>query len=323
MRSFYLLLLAVFAIGWPGPVPLQGAEFKLSNGDILRGEAASYDDDGLVVRLEIGGFSPRIGWGKLSQETLKALTKNPQAARFVEPFIELPPTPPEKAQPKKEIVLKPVPRLERPEKSGFFAALYSPAGLALLAILYLANLFAAYEIAVFRGRPAALVCGLSALIPAVGPIIFLSLPTAEEALEPGREMSGAPADASIGPPAAGQAKKTGPAPPPSSLSVAAGDKKGSSTPTAVEGMVFKRGDTTFNRRFFETKFPNFFRIVPSEAEKDLVLVVRAVKNEFVAKRISRISSNEMHLQLLRGGAEAMVTFTEILEVQIRNKDAKA
>ncbi len=322
MRSLYLIVLIALGILGPSASDVRGAEFKLTNGDILRGTAAAMDDDGLVVRLEIGGFSPRVGWGKLTQESLKDLVKNPQAARFVDPFIELPPIPPEKVVKKREIVVKPVPRLERLEKTSFLASLGSPAGLVLLGLLYLANLFAAYEIAVFRNRSTALVCGLSAFLPVVGPLVFVSLPAGERfdeedvAMAPGAAREG---DA-VGPISVG--KKTGPTPVPSSLSVAATENKGGSTPMAEAGMVFKRGDTTFNRRFFETKFPNFFRIVPSETEKDLVLMIRAARNEYAAKRITRISSNEMHIQLLRG-SEAMIPFGDVIEVQIKHKDDKA
>jgi hypothetical protein len=42
----------------------------------------------------------------------------------------------------------------------------------------------------------------------------------------------------------------------------------------------------------------------------------------VAKRISRISSNEMHVQVLSGG-EVTVPFAEITSVTLRHKDAKA
>ena len=88
--------------------------------------------------------------------------------------------------------------------------------------------------------------------------------------------------------------------------------------------IYTRGEFTFNRRFFETKFPGFFRVVPSEADKDLVMVIKAVRGEYVGKRISRISMNEMHIQLQSGNAsaEVMVPFVEIQSVQIRHKDAK-
>ena len=65
-------------------------------------------------------------------------------------------------------------------------------------------------------------------------------------------------------------------------------------------------------------------MVPSEAEKDLLLVIKAVRGEYIGRRISRISSNEMHLQLqsANASAEVMIPFVEIQSVQIRHKDAK-
>ena len=44
-------------------------------------------------------------------------------------------------------------------------------------MIYGANIYAGFEIAVFRARPKALVMGVAAVLPIVGPIIFLSLPT--------------------------------------------------------------------------------------------------------------------------------------------------
>lgn len=91
----------------------------------------------------------------------------------------------------------------------------------------------------------------------------------------------------------------------------------------VETKVFNRGEYTFNRRFIETQFPGFFRVVPSEAEKDLVLVVRTPKKEYIGKRISRISSNEFFLQLYEGGGkEVSIGFGEISQIIVRHKDAR-
>ena len=86
--------------------------------------------------------------------------------------------------------------------------------------------------------------------------------------------------------------------------------------------VYNRGDHTFNRRFFESKFPGFFRVVAGEAEKDLVLVFKCVKNEYIGKRISRISSNELHLQLLNSTTEVSIAFNDVTTVIVRHKDAK-
>ena len=89
---------------------------------------------------------------------------------------------------------------------------------------------------------------------------------------------------------------------------------------ALEARLFRRGDTTFNRRFFETQFAPYFRVVLSEAEKTMVIAVKAGKNEYVGRRISRISGNEIGLQLQSGG-EVQVEFADIHEVQLRPRDA--
>jgi len=303
-------------------------EFKLANGNVLRGELASADEDGLVVKLDVGGFSKREPWINFSQETLKELARNPKAAPLVEPFIELEPQEIKAKEKQKEIVVKPVPnRMERPApKPSLAAAFLTPAGLTILVVLMLANLYAAYEIALFRQQPVPLVCGLSVLFPVLVPLIFLSLPA--RAAHGEAEAVSAEAEAGAAAEAHGgvKAKTTSrfPAAAAGGLLLAASSKP-DAAPAPFQPQTFTRGEFTFNRRFFETKFPGFFRMVPSETEKDLVIVVKAVRGEYVGKRISRISSNEMHLQLQSGNAsaEVMVPFVEIQSVQIRHKDAKA
>ncbi len=281
-------------------------DFKLANGRVIKGEAASFTGDGLVIKQEVGGFSERIPWTQFPQETLVMLANNPKAVEFVEPFIEVPPQEMTKGE---EIVVKPVPRVELPDKKGGMAAWTAPGGLAILVVLFLANLYAAYEVAVFRGRPAALVCGVSVVLPILGPIIFLALPAEGQPMDETAPVEHAPAEAAAPQKAGG-----------GGLSVAAGHG-GAKAPSSLAGSVFKRGDTTFNRRFFETQFSPFFRMVPGEAERDLVLVFKTGKHEFVGKRISRIAANDLHLQLLIGG-EAQIAFGDIGEVKVRHKDQK-
>jgi hypothetical protein len=311
---FLVWLLMIFIAAGQCSSELLGGEFRMANGDIIRGEPVSLNDDGMVIRRDIGGHTPRIGWNRLSQESLIELAKNPQALPFVEPFIDIPLVPKEK-QPKKEIILQPVPRVDRVEKPTLGAALVAPAGIVILLALFLTNLYAAYEIARFRHRPPALVVGLSALLPVLGPMLFLALPTSDrpdEAIEvPELATAGQGGKITTGP--------LGKTPMASGLSIAHTEKQAGATQAA---QTFKRGDFTFNRRFFESKFPGFFRVVPSEADKDLVLVVRSSGGDYHAKRISRISSTDVHLQVLRGG-EVSVSFADIHEVQIRHKDAKA
>ena len=79
----------------------------------------------------------------------------------------------------------------------------------------------------------------------------------------------------------------------------------------------------FNRRFFETKLAGFLRMVPSDAEKDMVLLVKSSRGEFVGHRISRLQPSELVLQYHKGNASSEITipYTEINEIQVRHKDA--
>lgn len=305
---YFVCLLAM------GSFPMIRAdEIHLTNGDILKGQPASAEEEGLIVKLDVGTFSQRVHWIKVTQESLKQLAQNPKIAPFAEPFIELPMDTSKKKP--KDIRIKPVNRVERvTDKTSFLASMTTTSGLVMLGFLFLGNLFAAYEIAVYRGRPVALVCGVSAVLPVVGPILFLATPSATPVLtEFTDDAASAASNEPVNPMAATGAKSSG-------LSVASHDKGGGGADTSTK--VFKKGDTTFNRRWFEVTFTGFFRVVPSEAEKNLVLVVKAGRNEYVAKRITRISMTDIHLQLINAG-EVPVSFDEIYEVQVRHKDAKA
>jgi hypothetical protein len=90
-----------------------------------------------------------------------------------------------------------------------------------------------------------------------------------------------------------------------------------------EPIIFARGEYSFNRRFFETKFPGFFRAIRAEAEKDLVLLLKTSRGDFVGRRVTRITPNELYLQIFNNDATAdeMIPFNEVMEVQIRHKDA--
>ena len=90
-----------------------------------------------------------------------------------------------------------------------------------------------------------------------------------------------------------------------------------------EPQVFQRGQFTFNRRFFETKFSGFFAVIRRESERNLVLTVKTGRANMVVERITRIATNEMHVEVATGGGkqEIMVPFAEIVEVQLKSKGA--
>jgi hypothetical protein len=98
----------------------------------------------------------------------------------------------------------------------------------------------------------------------------------------------------------------------------------SATSALPQTQTFQRGAFTFNRRFFETKFPGFFGVVRRDAEKDMVLVVKAARGEYTGTRISRITGNDLHLEVHKGGAseEVLIPFTEIKEIKLKHKDAQ-
>jgi len=318
--SALLVALLVWASGW---ATVSAGVFKLEDGTTIRGEVATVDDYGVNFKLDTGGFSERVSWGKFTQETLKELAEDQRARPMAEPFIEVPP----EAKPKpKPIVLKEVPRVDRPTgRTTLFSSFGTSLGLAVLGLLYLSNLFAGYEIAKYRNRPVAVVCGLSALLPVLGPLIFLASPTvvvhAEAAAPAVPDPAAAPAVPAAGSPAAATSRRVGtPQTPAGGGLRVASEAAGSAAGGHGEPKVYNRGDYMFNRRFIETQFPGFFRVVPTEAEKDLVIVVKTPKAEYLGKRISRISANEMFLQLLQANKEVSITFGEIAQIVVRQKD---
>ena len=68
-------------------------------------------------------------------------------------------------------------------------------------------------------------------------------------------------------------------------------------PPPAEAQIFQRGQFTFNRRFFETKFSGYFAIIRREAEKNMVLTIKTGRAQYVVERITRIATNEMHVEV--------------------------
>jgi hypothetical protein len=298
--------------------------FPLTDGTKIVGSPDSIADKGVVFTLENGDYSSRIEWDKFTPEALKELmaeakTDNDRAR--LEPLIQS--IPQEVAKPK-EIVIKPIQRPDRPKRGeGLFALFSSPLGWLIMLVLYGANLFAAYEVCVYRHQRATTVCGLAA-IPFFGvlsPIIYGAMPT--QLPPPESPAPAAPVEEAAAPleaAAVERASTPSKSPRTSALSTAPAPAP---APALPEPIVFQRGEFSFNRRFFETKFTGFFRVIPTEADKDLVLLIKASRGQLVGNRISRITPNELYLQVTNNNvsAEEMIPFAEIAEVQIRHKDS--
>ncbi len=309
MRRFFWIVLILWLCGLI--ISARADTYSLADGTSLTGDIVSFDDIGVKFRLADGSYTDRVAWTKFSQDGLKQLENNPKIKPLVEPFIEVPAS----ARPQKpEVNVQDVTRLEVPRNQSLLAALASSSvGLFALLLIYAANIYAGFEIAVVRVRPKALVMGVSAVLPIIGPIIFLAMPLPAEPVPEAASVEGE-ATAPIAVP--GQATV------PDDIQV----NPGSSPPPAAgkaAGQVFQRGQFTFNRRFFETKFSGYFGVVRHGADKEMSLLVKTGGGLFVVERITRIASSDVHLEVVIGEVrqEVMVPFTDIQEIQLKPRES--
>jgi hypothetical protein len=297
----------------------RGDTYKLIDGATLEGELVAPNDKSVVVRLLDGSYSERVNWERFSQDDLKKLLKNPKCAKYVEPLvIEDEPSEAEKKRAAKPaLVIKPVEnRLERPAHpallGGFFT---SSVGWLVLLALYAANLWAAFEVAVFRAQPVGLVCGLAAVAPIVGQIVFLSMPTRLDKAGVLERAEGAAGEGAAEP-----QQKYG-----AHLKIAyATPETDVTVPGNAPPAIFKRGEFMFNRRFFESRFSNFFGMIRRDKDKAAVLVIKSSRGEFLAARITRIAASDMHIEIRKGSGteEVAIPFVEIQEVQLKHGGAR-
>lgn len=303
------------ALGGVAALVARADIFNLNDGSTLEGEVVSATERGLIVRLADGKYSERLAWDKFSQEALKKLGNNPKSAKFAAEYI-IEEEPPESKKPAKPaIAVTQPPRLDRSASPALLGGMFSSGlGLVVLLLLYAGNIWSAYEVSIFRAQPVWLVCSVAAVLPVLGQIIFLAMPTRL----PPEDVAGAgEAGAALAEGAEG-AHKIG-----SGLKVAYATPETADTTAQAATTVFKRGEFMFNRRFFETRFANFFGMIRRDKDKHLVLVIKTSRGEFAANRVTRITANDMHIEVLRGGKpeELSISFVEVQEVQLKHRDA--
>lgn len=323
MRRFQFICLGLWFCGWL-IATARADTFQLNEGRTLTGEivAGSANDAGLQFRLADGSYE-RVAWTSFSQVDLKKLAEDGKLAAFVEPFIEVSQ---EERLKRTQVKINEVPRLERPAKGSLLGAMFSSSvGAFALLLLYAANIYAAYEISIFRARPFALVCGVSAVLPLIGPVLFLALPAPVKPDEEdeARTVEAAPAQTFNVPRAAAGGSPDEPggeAQHPGGLRISHAE---TATGEKFKTQVFQRGAFTFNRRFFETKFPGFFGVVRRESEKDLVMTIKSARGVYICYRVSRIAANDVHVQVQKGHAseEVMIPFSEIQEIELKQREA--
>jgi hypothetical protein len=312
VRKFLAIAVAL-AVGGLTAATAGADTFKLTDSSTLEGEIVSATDKGAIVRLPDGKYSERVAWEKFSQEDLKRLAKNPKYAKFAQALVIEEETVEQKKKPARPaIVVKPVEaKLERPANPGLIGGLFgSPVGWFILLALYAANLWAAFEVALFRAQPVALVCGLAAVLPGVAQIVFLSLPTRVTTTTTLEGEAGAVL-------AEGAEAEYRPG---SSLKIAQEAVAAEEAKVAAQPTIFKRGETAFNRRFFETRFSHFFGLIRRDKDKGSMLIIKTPRGHYTAARITRITANDMHIEVMKGGSpeEISVPFGEIQEIQLHH-----
>jgi hypothetical protein len=305
------ILWTIFGLWFCGLLVAARADtFQLADGTPLTGDIVTFNDTGITFRMADDSYT-NVLWTKFSQDALKQLSSNPKIKPLVEPFIEISAS--ERPQ-KPEVKIGEVTRLELPPRQSLLGALLSSSvGLVALLLIYAANIYAGYEIAALRGWALALAIPVSAVLPIIGPAIFLVLPTKREAVTIEIPEASAAADPTT---FAVPGQQPQPAAPEINIVAA-------SWQTPPVAQIFQRGQFTFNRRFFETKFSGFFGAVRRGADKDSVLTVKSTRGELIVERITRIAANDVHFEITQGGAsqEVMVPFADIQEIQLKPKNA--
>ena len=293
-------------------VVLSGAaraeSFTLADGGAVSGDILKSDDNGIMLRA--GDGYTNVAWARFSQDTLKQLAQNPKYKQYVDVFIE-----PDKSQhpASAEIRLNTVTRLERPAHPSVLGGLFkSPVGLLMLVIIYFANIYAALEVALFRGRPLGQVVALSAVLPLIGPAVFLALPMPKEP-EPVETPEEAAAAA-----AAAAPRKPGAAPTKATTDIEIVEASWKKEDKKPEAQVFARGKFTFNKRFIETKFAGYIGEPKGDAKK-FSMEAKTGAGQFMVEYIAQIGLNEMILETPNG--QVTVPFGDILEIKLVPKPA--
>ena len=277
----------------------------LTDGATFTGEITKTDDNGLMLRLPGDTYAAtNLSWSRLSQASLKQLTANPKIKPFAEVFIE-----PDASQrpAKPEIQINPVTRLTRPENPSLVGGLLgSPVGLFILLVLYAANLYAAFEVAVVRARPVAQVVGVSAALPIIGPAIFLALPIKVEA--PPEEKNFASPTGTAG----AAAQRT-----PEEIQIVEASWR--TEEKKPEPQIFARGKFTFNKRFVETKFAGYVGAPKGDALK-FSMEVKTAAAHYAVEHILQVAATDVMLETVASG-QVTVALNDILEIKLTPKTA--
>jgi hypothetical protein len=297
-KIFFLFSLCLFV----GMLAARADTLTLTDGASLTGDILKFDDGGVMLHTADDLYT-NLAWSRFSQDSLKQLSQNPKIARMVAPFIE--PTESLASQ-KPEITVNPVKRLERPaHPSIVLGMLTSPVGLFVLLVLYVANLFAAYEVSLIRARAPGQVIGVAAILPVIAPIIFLWMP-----IQTAKPEEAAPGGVVTAP--SGSLENPQEEIPIVEVTHKPIEKK-------PEPQIFARGKFTFNKRFVETKFAGYFGEAQGDALK-FTMETKTTKDLFTVERIMQVTPVDVLFETVQRG-QVTVSLADIQEIKLIPKPA--
>ena len=274
----------------------------------MTGDIVKFDDNGMMIHSSSDAYTT-LPWAKFSQDALKQLSqlsgdnKLKQIKQYVDPFIE--PTESQRP-PKPEIKVNPVKRMEQPEHPSIFGGLvHSSVGWFILLVVYAANLYAAFEIAVVRGKSIGVVIGTAAVLPLIAPIFFLAQP-----IKVKTELDEAAGEGAPGGAAPGSS--------PADIQIVSASWQPSQEEKKPQPQVFARGKYTFNKRFIETKFAGFIGEAKGEA-KTYAMEVKTLKDQLAVEQIMQVAATGVIFETANG--QVTVPFSDIQEIKLNPKTA--
>ena len=279
----------------------------LTDGTSVSGDMVKFDDNGMMIHTTTDAYTT-VTWARFSQDALKQLSANPKLKALVEAFIE--PTAadrPPKAEIKSPSVTRIIKSPDQLQPSIFGGLVHSSVGWFILLVIYAANLYAAFEIAVVRGKSVGAAVGLSAVLPLLGPVYFLT-----QRVKTKSEPEAAAGESAAGGAAPGQ-------PPPDDIQiVSASWQPMQEEKKKPQPQIFTRGKYTFNKRFIETKFAGFIGEAKGDA-KTFAMEVKTLKETLAVERLMQVAANEVIFETPNG--QVTVLLADIQEIKLNPKTA--
>lgn len=353
MRLFSTILLTgllLLTVVTHAADPISGT-FKLKDGTEIKGRLFSANNSGIIFRsADSGSLTRRHPYKTFALESLKELMKDAKVARYAAMLlprdeaakaagIKLPPPPSrQKLEPPPFTEVEDRPEL--PEPQGLMGAIFgTKPGLLLMFLIWGGNIWAGHWIGVYRKQPKFLVPGIAAVAPIVAPIVFMCIKPKksskkgaaqeddEEAAKPAKKKNSAAA--AVAKPAAkkkvvtarpaaqaaqpAQAQQAAPAP--AQPIAAPAQPAAPAGPKPLEAQAYVKGQVNINKRFIETKFAPFFKLVPDEPYRSAWLCFVTPRGEHWAKRIPKISPTDITLQCPQDGGGTLDTTLQLAEIQ--------